>query len=137
MMQENLQVRVGRRVQVVLIHQDAHEETLTLDIVPDAAANFEQGLLGESTRLAQALIGQRTGGVVDYGVGDLRQVCVLAVTRSPQDLDHSAGERRQEILDKAVSESDRTNALNFAASFASKWGSYDPAGIEEWEQADE
>lgn len=39
-----------------------------LDIVPDAAANFEQGLLGESTWLAQALIGQRTGGVVDYGV---------------------------------------------------------------------
>jgi hypothetical protein len=133
-MQERLQARVGRRVQIVLIHEDGHEEPLTLDIVADAAADFEQGLLGAGTPLAKAIAGKHTGDVVAYHIGDLRSVHLLAVTRSPTDLDHSAAERRQEIIDKAVSESDRTNALNFASSFSSKWGGYDPAGIEAWEE---
>jgi hypothetical protein len=131
-MQENLRVRVGRRVQVVLIHQDDSEEPLTLDIVADAAADFEQGLLGEGTPLAKALAGRRSGEVIDYRVGDLRQVRVLDVMRSPADLDLDSAARRQEIIDKAVSESDRTNALNFASSFSSKWGDYAPEGIEDW-----
>jgi hypothetical protein len=136
-MQENLRVRVGRRVQVVLIHQDDSEEPLTLDIVADAAADFEQGLLGEGTPLAKALAGRRSGEVIDYRVGDLRQVRVLDVMRSPADLDLDSAARRQEIIDKAVSESDRTNALNFASSFSSKWGGYEPAGIEDWTRTDD
>ena len=136
-MEENLRVRRGRRVQVALIHQDGAEEALTLDIVPDAAADFENGLLGEGTPLAKALSGRHGGERIDYRAGDLRQVRVLAVTRSPADLDLSSAERRQEILDRAVSESDRTNALNFASSFSSKWGGYEPEGIEDWEQKDD
>ena len=132
-MEESLRVRVGRRVQVMLIHVDTSEEALTLDVVLDAAADFERGLLGEGTPLAKALTGRRSGEVIDYRVGDLRQVRVVAVTRSPADLDLSSAARRQEIIDKAVSESDRTNALNFASSFSSKWGGYEPAGIEDWE----
>lgn len=134
-MEESLRVRVGRRVQVVLIHADASEEPLTLDVVPDAAADFERGLLGEGTPLAKALAGRRGGEVVTYRVGDLRQVRVLAVTRSPAGLDLSSAARRQEVIDKAVSESDRTNALNFASSFSSKWGGYEPDGIEDWADA--
>jgi len=61
-------------------------------------------------------------------------VRVLTVTRSPSDLDRGAGERRQQIIDNAVSESERTNALNFASSFSSKWGGYDPEGIEDWQR---
>lgn len=136
-MQESLRVRVGRRVQVVLIHQDASEESLTLDIVADAAADFERGLLGAGTPLGKALAGRRGGAVIDYRAGDLRQVRVLDVTRSPASLDLDAAARRQEIIDKAVSESDRTNALNFASSFSSKWGGYEPAGIEDWTRTDD
>lgn len=131
-MEESLRVRVGRRVQIVLIHADANEEALTIDIVADAAADFERGLLGEGTPLAKALAGRRGGETVEYRAGDLRQVRVVAVMRSPADLDLSSAARRQEIIDKAVSESDRTNALNFASSFSSKWGGYEPAGIEDW-----
>lgn len=132
-MQESLRVRVGRRVELLLIHADDAEEALTLDVVPDAAADFEQGLLGAGTSLAKAITNARGGDVITYSVGDLRAVRVLSVTRSPSDLDRSAAERRQQVIDKAVSDSDRTNALNFASSFSSKWGGYEPEGIEEWE----
>lgn len=135
-MEENLRVRVGRRVQVVLIHQDEGEELLTLDIVPDAAADFARGLLGEGTPLGKVLAGRRGGEIIDYRVGDIWQVHLLDVTRSPADLDLSSTARRQEIIDKAVSESDRTNALNFASSFSSKWGGYEPEGIEDWARTD-
>lgn len=131
-MQENLRVRVGRRVAVVLLHASGDEEALTLDVVSDAAADFESGLLGESTPLTKALAGKCSGDRIPYHVGDLHAVHVIDVTRSPSDLDRSASERRQQILDSAVSESNRTNALNFASSFSSKWGSYEPDGIEEW-----
>ncbi|MFN3331291.1 MAG: GreA/GreB family elongation factor [Caldilinea sp.] len=131
-MQETLRVRVGRRVEIVLIHENDEEEPLTLDIVNDAVADFEQGLLGASTSLAKAIVGARGGDVIDYRVGDLSAVRVMTVTRSPSDLDHSASERRQQVIDRAVSESDRTNALNFASSFSSKWGGYEPEGIEDW-----
>ncbi len=131
-MQETLRVRVGRRVEIVLIHENDEEEPLTLDIVNDAVADFEQGLLGASTSLAKAIVGARGGDVIDYRVGDLRAVRVMTVARSPSDLDHSASERRQQVIDRAVSESDRTNALNFASSFSSKWGSYEPEGIKDW-----
>ena len=131
-MQESLRVRVGRRVEIALIHENGETEALTLDLVPDAAADFEQGLLGTGTALAKAITGARSGDVLDYRAGDLRAVHVLSVTRSPADLDHSAGERRQQVIADAVSESDRTNALNFASTFSSKWGGYEPEGIEDW-----
>jgi hypothetical protein len=63
-----------------------------------------------------------------------RNRVVSSLMRSPADLSSAA--RRQEVIDKAVSESDRTNALNFASSFSSKWGGYEPAGIEDWEQGE-
>jgi hypothetical protein len=31
---------------------------------------------------------------------------------------------------------DQTNAINFASSFSGKWGDYDPAGVEKWEEAE-
>lgn len=136
MAEEILRAQVGRRVDLILTHLGGDEETLTLDIVADSAADFDRGLLGVGTPLAKAIQGKRPGERVAYRVGDMAGVTVVSVQRSPRDLDNSASERRQEILDRAVSESDRTNALNFASSFSSKWGGYEPEGIEDWEEDD-
>ena len=136
MAEELLRAQVGRRVELILTHLGGDEETLTLDIVADSAADFDRGLLGAGTPLAKAIHGKRTGETVAYRVGDLISVKIITVQRSPKDIAHDAAERRQEIIDRAVSESDRTNALNFASSFSSKWGGYEPEGIEDWEEDD-
>lgn len=136
MAEEMLRAQAGRRVELILTHLGGDEETLTLDIVADSAADFERGLLGAGTPLAKAIQGKRPGESVAYRVGDMAGVTIVSVQRSPRDIDNSAAERRQEIIDRAVSESDRTNALNFASSFSSKWGGYEPEGIEDWEEDD-
>jgi hypothetical protein len=131
--EEVLRVQPGRRVELILTHVDDEEETLTLDIVADSAADFERGLLGAGTPLARSIHKRRAGDAIDYRVGDLKRVTIVSVQRSPRDIESDAAERRQEIIDRAVSESDRTNALNFASSFSSKWGGYEPEGIEDWD----
>ena len=136
MTEETLRVQLGRRAEVILHHADESEEAMTLDVVADSAADFERGLLGVSTPLAKTIHGRRAGDTVAYRVGDLDRVTIVAVQRSPKDIARDAAERRQEIIDRAVSESDRTNALNFASSFSSKWGGYEPEGIEEWDSDD-
>lgn len=134
-MMDQPRVRLGTHVIMELIDEAGDVEEVALDIVADAQADFDQGLLGVSTPLAQALLGQRAGTTVDYRAGGLRHVKIKTVAWSeltPAD----ASAQRQQNIERARRESDRTNALNFASTFNSKWGAYDPAGIEDWESTD-
>ena len=113
-----------------LITEGGEVEQLEFDLVPDRSADFARGFLGESTPLAQAILGQPVGSTVLYQNADIRAVRILAVTPGkavPED----AEARRQETLRKAVRQSDATNAILFASSFSGKWGDYDPTGLGE------
>lgn len=132
-MDDELSVRVGRRVRIELVNDGGEVEEMALDIVPDEQADFASNLLGAGTALARALAGRKAGATIEYRQGDICRVKLLAVERSPKDLEHDAASRRQDVLDKALRAADRTNALNYASSFSSKWGDYDPEGIEDWE----
>ncbi len=126
-------VKVRTFVQVELVCETCIEH-LEFDIVPDELAAFPHGYLGESTPLAQAILGQPAGAVVPYHQGDALSVKVLSV-RDSQDLpEDNLAVKRQEKMRKAVEKSDRTNAMIFASSFSGKWGDYDPKGIEDWEK---
>ena len=103
-------------------------------IVPDAGADFSRGLLGESTPLAQAILGQAAGSLLPYTAGDARSVHILAVEApdAPPPTE-AVARRRAETLRQAVEQAQRTDAMIFASSFSGKWGDYDPKGIEQWE----
>ena len=73
-------VAVGTHVEVELIDEAGVNERLEFDLVPDKQADFANGFLGESTPLAQAILGQTAGSVVAYRVGDVAKVSVLTVT---------------------------------------------------------
>ena len=120
----------GTHVTLELITESGEVEQLEFDLVPDRSADFARGFLGESTPLAQAILGQPAGSTVLYQNADIRAVRILAVTPGkavPED----AEARRQETLRKAVRQSDATNAILFASSFSGKWGDYDPTGLGE------
>lgn len=129
-------VTMGDYVLIELIDQQGRSETLAVDLVPDEAADIDQGLLGAGTPLAQAILGQPAGSDVPYPMGDVRRLRILAVSASPRQELEDARAKREAALQKAAEAIARTNAEMFAASFSGKWGDYDPAGMAGWEKTD-
>ena len=135
--QDRLQAWTGRHVELELITEDGETEKLSLDIVADSAADFARGFLGESTALAQAILGKQAGSVVPYHTGDIIEVRLLKVSTTlsapPEDLT----ERRAEVTRKAVKRSDNTSLLIYASSMNSKWGDYDPGILQNDDESGE
>jgi hypothetical protein len=127
-MSEPLKIWVGRHVELEVRYEDGETERLSLDVVSDSAADFERGFLGESTPLAKAILGQAAGSDAAYPGGTVR---VLAVSPSQNAAPTDAAKRREETIQKAVRDSERTNQVLFASSFSGKWGDYDPDGLKE------
>jgi hypothetical protein len=125
---------MGTHVEVELIDQQDSAELLAFDIVSDESADFEHGFLGAGTPLAQAILGQLVGSVIPYRMGDVSRVRIVSVDRSQIIAPTDAAERRQAALKKARDQAERTSAEIFAASYSSKWGDYDPAGIADWSE---
>ena len=125
----SLRAAVGTHVLLELITEDSQTEQHEFDLVADRSADFARGFLGESTPLAQAILGQPAGCTLLYQNADIRAVRILAVTPS-QAVPEDAEARRQETLRKAVRQSESTNAIIFASSFSGKWGDYDPTGLD-------
>ncbi len=134
-----LKIWTGRHVELELRYADGETERLALDVVPDAAADFDRGFLGESTALAKAILGRQAGEVTEYQAGDRVRVRILAVYPEWKGQPEDLSARRDENLRKAVRTSEDTNAVLFASSFSGKWGDYDPNAVpkEDEEQQDE
>lgn len=132
-----LPVAAGRHVELEIAYQGGERERLSLDVVPDAAADFARGMLGENTPLAQAILGARAGDVIAYHTGDALEVRILDVqlelSGKPVDLTR----RREETERKARRQSDQTNLIIFASSVNNKWGDYDPGALQDDEDDDE
>jgi hypothetical protein len=130
----SLPVGIGVHVELELVDEQGQCEPLAVDIVQAQAADLAQGFLGANTPLARALRGQTASSEVPYVMGDIRRVRILRVTPSQTIAPADAKERREAVLQKALSDAERTNAEMFAASFSSKWGDYDPQGIADWNE---
>jgi hypothetical protein len=129
-----LPVGIGVHVKLELVDEQGQCEPLAVDIVQVQAADLAQGFLGANTPLARAIRGQTAGSEVPYVMGDIRSVRIVRVTPSQAAAPLDARERRAAVLQKALSDAERTNAEMFAASFSSKWGDYDPQGIAAWDE---
>lgn len=122
----DLPVGVGVQVEIECLDEHGASERMVFQIVRENFADFDRGLLSANAPLAKALLGKRAGREVDYKMGDICKVCILAVapgTAAPTD----AAQRRQAVLDNALETAARTNAEMFAASYTGKWGDYEVA----------
>lgn len=127
-------VQIGMHVELELIDEQGVREPLAVDIVQAQAADLAQGFLGANTPLARALRGQVAGSTVPYNMGELRRVAILRVTPAQSTAPSDARARREAVLQKALSDAERTNAEIFASSFSGKWGDYDPHGMAGWSE---
>lgn len=122
---DDLPVGVGVQVELELFTADGDSERMSFQIVQDASANFDAGLLSVSTPLARALLGKRAGREIAYTQGDVRKVRILHVAPGTLAAPADAAEKRRAALSQALEEVARTNAEIFAASYTSKWGGYE------------
>lgn len=121
---ERARVGLGCHVEVELIDEQGEAERMAFDLVNEDAADFDRGLLAETTPLAQAIRGKPEGALVPYTQGDIRQVRIVRVQRAESAPAPDAAARRQAVLDEARRKAEQTNAEMFAASFSGKWGDY-------------
>jgi hypothetical protein len=128
----DLKVWPGRHVDLHIRYTDGESEDLSLEVVSDQAADFEKGFLGESTRLAKAILGQSAGSTVKYQAGEVKIKSVsFSTVTAPED----AAKRREDTIQKAVDDSYRTSVMLFASSFNGKWGDYDPKSLQDEEDS--
>ena len=127
-------VEVGCYVEVELIDDRGQSEALAFDIVPEQAADFDAGRLGENTPLAHVILGEATGSLIPYSLGDIQSVRILQIQPGRTEALEDTAAQREASLQKALNAIARTDAAIFASSFSGKWGDYDPVGLEEWEE---
>jgi hypothetical protein len=124
-------VSLGCRVEISLLDRDGKREQLSFTIVSDESADFANGFLGESTPLAQIIMGEKSGIVIPYLKDDIFAIEILRVTPSTIKPPDDIAEKRQAIMEKTLREVEHTNAVVFASSFSGKWGDYDPESLPE------
>jgi hypothetical protein len=124
-----LKIWTGRHVELEVTYGPGDIEILNLDVVPDSAADFERGFLGESTPMAQAISGHTAGDTVTYQAGDRVRVRIISVSEALHGKPEDLSARRDEVERKARLDSDTTNLVLFASSFSGKWGDYDPNAV--------
>jgi hypothetical protein len=126
---QNTRIKVGCHVEVNMVDRVGKKDQLAIDIVPDEEADFSTGFLGESTPMAQVLLGEREGVIIPYLKDDIFAIEILSVSQSTRTPSIAAQENRQSKMNKAIREVEHTNAVIFASSFSGKWGDYDPDSI--------
>jgi hypothetical protein len=122
---ENIPIARYSKVLVELVDLSGAAEQVEFMLVASKQADFNSGLLDESTPLGRALIGRQAGEVIPYAVGDLKEVHILLVERGETGASPDAAEKRRETVRKAAAQSEIINQLNFATASGSKWGDYD------------
>lgn len=131
---ELMPVQIGVHVELELIDEQGSREPLAVDLVKASAADLAQGFLGANTPLARAIRCLTAGSETPYLMGDIRRVRIVRVSPSQVAAPADAQERRAAVLQKALSDAERTNAEIFASSFSGKWGDYDPMGMAGWSE---
>ncbi|MCB0112815.1 MAG: GreA/GreB family elongation factor [Caldilineaceae bacterium] len=134
---ETKQVRTGVQVDIDLIDSRGDRDPMRVVIARGDTADVDSGVLASSAPLARAILGKREGAEIAYRRGDIVTVRIVRVGDSVDSVNAATKDavaRRQEAVQKAVDDAERTNAATFASSFTSKWGGYDAGDDIDWEE---
>ncbi len=106
----------------VEISYASEKEQLSFVIVPDDQADFSAGFLGESTPLAQAIMGEKVKAEIPYFAGDARSVQILEIEQTNITPSPEIAERREQKMRDALQQVEKTNAVIFALVFQRQVG---------------
>ncbi len=101
-MAENMrpQVGIGTHVTVELIDEQGGREEFAFDVTTDAAADVTRNLLSVEAPLVQAIRGKFEGAEVDYRMGDICRVRIVAVEPAQTPASPDAAQRGGRLCSK-------------------------------------
>lgn len=120
---------INTQVEIGFSYIDGEHQRLTFVLVPDEQADFYDGFLGLNTPLAKAILGHEAGSTIEYRVGDVSEVQILSVKPTTRQASSDRAAEREQVIRKAVAESELKNRIAIATSVGNKWGDYDPSGL--------
>ena len=123
-------VQLGTCIAIKLLARSGESERLEFDLVSDEQADYQAGFLGTSTPLAKAILGEKAGITVPYFTDELMAIEILSIRESTRTPAADAALRRDAAVQNAKDQIEFTNAVLFAASVDTKWGSYDADGLD-------
>ena len=128
-----LRVQPGYCVSIKLLYRSGESEHLEFDVVSDEQSDYQAGFLGVSTPFAKAILGEKAGITVPYFTDELMAIEILNISESTRVAADTAVQR-DNAVQNAKDQIEFTNAVLFAASVDTKWGSYDADGLdyEKW-----
>jgi hypothetical protein len=128
-----MRVQPGYCVSINLLYRSGKREHLEFDLVTDKQSDYQAGFIGISTPFAKAILGEKAGITVPYFTDELLAIEILSIRESTRTAADTAVQRDSAVQD-AKDQIEFTNAVLFAASVDTKWGSYDADGLdyEKW-----
>ncbi|MCJ7700073.1 MAG: hypothetical protein MUO62_00685 [Anaerolineales bacterium] len=122
--------KMGCHIDLLLIHRSGEQNHLDFDLVPDDQADFENNFLGISTHLAKTIIGESPGYLIPYFTDELKAIKIISVRTSIRKSETGKNDHRKEILNQTRTQIEFRNAVLFASSTDTKWGSYDADALD-------
>jgi hypothetical protein len=124
-------VKLGDQVEIQVFYRSGHKEKLVLDLVKDSEADINQGYLGESTPIATAILDEPPGTIVPFFTPELLAIEILSVQEASRQPDPDVSKRRKQSLKDTLNRIEFRDAILFASSTETKWGQYDPDGLDQ------
>jgi hypothetical protein len=130
-------VNLGDHIQLELHYRSGALEVLEFDLVPDELVGKQPGLLGISTPLAKSILNEKAGLLIPYFTEEIISLKILEITPSTINIESLRDLPRENPLEDIKAQIEFREAQLFAASGNTKWGSYDPDGLnyEIWKQS--
>ncbi len=121
--------QIGTQICFDLIDRAGNRERLTYDIVPDSQADSDSGFLSASAPIAQAVLGETAGSLIPYFTAELQAIHLLEINPSTRQPNKANAQQKAAQHQETLHQLQYRDALLFAASANTKWGSYDPDGL--------
>lgn len=122
-------VILGCCVELDFIYRTGNRQRIKVELVPDDKADFERGFLGISTPLAQTLLGEGPGYLIPYFTEEFQAIQIILIEKSSLGADHQSSARKK-VIQETLEQIEFRDAVLFASSTSTKWGSYDADGLD-------
>jgi hypothetical protein len=123
-------VQPGCHVEIELVFRTGQREILEFDIMPDTLADYQKGFIGESAPLVKAIIGEKCGYLIPFFTEEFQAIQILSIKKSNREPDAKPAASRKASMGEVRSQIEFRDALLFASSSDTKWGSYDADSLD-------